>query len=107
VWKLTKVRIHAGAADELEQAVLWYEKESPNLGLKFAEAFENALQLLREEHPPLVNVPGEAGSLGAKRLLLYRFPFSVVVYKYHDELIVIALAHHSRRPGYWKDRFHT
>jgi len=104
---LTKVRIHAGAADELEHAVLWYERESPNLGLKLADAFENAVQLLKEKHPPLVNLPGNAGGFGAKRLLFHRFPFSVVVYKHHDEFIVIALAHHSRRPGYWSDRFHT
>ena len=82
-------------------------KGKPKPRLEFADAFESALQLLREEHPPIVNVPGEAGKLGAKRLLLHRFPFSVVVYEHHDEFIVIALAHQSRRPGYWKDRFHT
>ena len=101
------VRILAQAADELEHAVLWYENESPQLGLRLIEAFENAVQLLREEMPPLVPVAREAGALGAKRLLLHRFPFSVVVFERDNEFIVIALAHHSRRPGYWKDRFHT
>ena len=102
-----QVRILADAADELEQAALWYERESPELGVRLVEAFENVLQLLREELPPLVTMGGQAGDLGAKRLLLHRFPFSVVVLEKEDEFVVVALAHFRRRPGYWKDRIHT
>ena len=101
------VRILAEAADELEHAAVWYEQESPELGLRLVEAFENAVQLLREEFPPLVSMGGKAGRLGAKRLILHRFPFSVVVLEREDEFVVVALAHFARRPGYWKDRIHT
>ena len=44
-----RVRVLAEAAEELEQAALWYEQESPDLGLRLIEAFENAVQLLRED----------------------------------------------------------
>lgn len=71
------------------------------------EAFENALQLLREDLPPLVPMGGEAGRLGAKRLLLHRFPFSVVVLEKEDTFVIVALAHFARRPGYWQDRILT
>lgn len=102
-----RVRILAEAAEELEHAAIWYEQESPDLGLRLVEAFENAVQLLREELPPLVSMGGQAGVQGAKRLLLHRFPFSVVVLERDDQFIVVALAHFARRPGYWKDRVHT
>ena len=46
----------------------------------------------------------QAGSLGAKRIILHRFPFSVVVLEREDEFVVVALAHFARRPGYWKER---
>lgn len=101
---MKQVRLLAQAADELEHAVLWYEQESPQLGQRMLSAFEEALQLLKEIHPPLVPASGQAGALGAKRLLLHKFPFSIVVIEHENEFIVIALAHHSKRPNYWKDR---
>ena len=99
-----RVRVLAEAAEELAQAALWYDQESPDLGLRLIEAFENAVQLLREELPPLVTMGRQAGSLGAKRIILHRFPFSVVVLEREDEFVVVALAHFARRPGYWKER---
>ena len=33
-----------------------------------------------------------------------RFPYDVVVVERQNETIVVAFAHHSRQPGYWRDR---
>jgi hypothetical protein len=35
---------------------------------------------------------------------LRRFPYDIVVRERVDEIIVVAVAHQSRRPGYWKNR---
>jgi len=43
----------------------------------------------------------EAGDTGAKRLILERFPYDIVAIELPDETVVIAVAHHSRKPGYW------
>jgi len=102
-----RVRVLAEAAEELEQAAIWYEQQCPDLGVQLVEAFENAVQLLREDYPPLVGMENQAGNLGAKKILLHRFPFSVVVVKHNDEFVVVALAHFARRPEYWKERFNT
>ncbi|MGH8701418.1 MAG: type II toxin-antitoxin system RelE/ParE family toxin, partial [Burkholderiales bacterium] len=40
----------------------------------------------------------------ARRILLNRFPYSVVYRTSSDEIIVIAVAHQRRRPGYWRRR---
>jgi hypothetical protein len=40
----------------------------------------------------------------ATPLLLRKFPFSVVYYIRNDELRVVPLAHHSRKPGYGVNR---
>jgi hypothetical protein len=53
---------------------------------------------------PLLSMPDEAGIRGVKRLPLRRFPYAVVVRAEASELVVIAFAHTSRRPGYWRDR---
>ena len=47
-----QVRILADAADELEQAALWYERESPELGVRLVEAFELSLIHISEPTRP-------------------------------------------------------
>ena len=83
------------------------KKRLPEPGGRLLNAFENALTLLTDEPLPLASTTGQAGSLGAKRLLLHRFPFDVVIVEENGELVVVAVAHHSRRPGYWIVRLGT
>ena len=101
------VRVLAQAASELEEAAKWYEAEFVGLGTRLLDEFQRAVQLLREDMPPLLPVPGDAGRYGAKRLLLHRFPFSIVIVQSSSEIVVVAVAHQSRRPGYWSERLST
>jgi hypothetical protein len=39
-----------------------------------------------------------------RRLLMTRFPYQVVYRVRPSEIVVVALAHLKRRPGYWKHR---
>lgn len=101
------LRIHVAAAEEAAEAAVWYEKERPGLGVEFERAIDAALDLLEEAVVPLTSVPGTAGTRGVKRLMLRRFPYSVIVYERDTEIFVIAFAHHARRPGYWRERLRT
>lgn len=101
---MRRVRIHTAAAEEAAEAAAWYEKERPGLGADFERAVDAALDLLEAEIVPLATVPGVAGKRGAKRLLLRRFPYAVIVRESGTEVVVIAFAHTSRRPGYWRRR---
>ena len=101
---MRRVRIHAAAAEEAAEAAAWYEKERPGLGADFERAVDAALDLLEAEIVPLVAVPGAAGKRGAKRLLLRRFPYAVILRQSATEVVVVAFAHTSRRPGYWRGR---
>jgi len=47
---------------------------------------------------------GETVPSGLKRMLLYRFPFSIIYSVEKDLILVIAIAHHGRRPNYWQSR---
>lgn len=98
------VEVSKEAAQELEESAAWYEKEDPGLGARLVDAFAHAVRLLEEPNPPLTPVGGTAGSRGAKRLLLHRFPFSLVTLSRGSVIVVIAFAHHSRKPGYWTGR---
>ena len=101
---MRRVRILEDASDEALAAAAWYDQQKRGLGIEFEQALDAALDLLEEDLAPLVPVPGVAGAKGAKRLLLGRFPYSIVVRESSDEYLLIAIAHQHRRPGYWKDR---
>jgi hypothetical protein len=101
---MRRVRIHEAAAEEAAEAAAWYENERPGLGTDFQRAVEAALDLLEEEIVPLVSVAGAAGTRGIKRLLLRRFPYAVIVRESAAEIVIVAFAHTSRRPGYWRSR---
>ncbi|MEE8585021.1 MAG: hypothetical protein V3T83_09240, partial [Acidobacteriota bacterium] len=95
---MARVTIIEAAAEEAAEAAAWYESQRPGLGVKFERAVDSALDLLEEKIVPLVPMPGAAGRLGIKRLILRRFPYDVVVRERGGEILVIAFAHHSRRP---------
>jgi len=99
-----KVRILRQAADEAEAAAAWYEQERQGLGAEFVEAIEAAIDVIEDGFLPLSPMPGISGAQGAKRLILRRFPYDIVIVDRNDERIVVAFAHHSRKPGYWRDR---
>lgn len=85
---------------ELSDGAVYYSQEgSVELGLAFVDEFERALDLLCT-HPKL----GAPWRSGRRRFPLRRFPYSIIYYIKGDELRVIALAHHRRRPDYWAGR---
>ncbi len=92
-------RFYPQAWQEVEEAEAWYRQRNPEAGVRFLSALHDALENLSRwpQRWPIYR-------FGTRRIVLYRFPFSIV---YRDEpklVSVIAVAHHKRRPGYWKDR---
>jgi toxin ParE1/3/4 len=88
------------AERELIEGALFYAREaSPDLGLAFIAEFERMVGLLCRR--PRVG-PVWRGT--TRRLPLRRFPYSIIYQLTADEVRVIALAHQSRRPGYWRGR---
>ncbi|CAN5905857.1 MAG: type II toxin-antitoxin system RelE/ParE family toxin [Ornithinimicrobium sp.] len=87
------------AEEEFLEWVDRYEGEVRGLGGEFIEEVERALERIATfpEHgsPHLVNT---------RRVVLQRFPFSVVYDILPEGALVVAVAHHRRRPGYWRER---
>lgn len=101
---MSSVRVLEAAATEAEGAAAWYEARRKGLGIQFRSEFKLALDRLREGILPGSPSPGVLGKRGVKRLLMNRFPFSVVFVAKGKDVVVLALAHHRRRPDYWRDR---
>lgn len=95
-----KVLLHPAAADELSEAASFYaERAHKELGLAFIAEFERSINLLSDS-PEL----GAVWRGTARRLPVRRFPYSVIYRLIGETIQVLAVAHHRRRPGYWKKR---
>jgi len=92
------------AEDELIEAEKWYERQRPGLGREFRTAIDEGMERLLKAPlaaSPIVNLPP---SISARRVLVKRFPYSIVFIEHGEDLWVVAFAHHRRRPGYWRQR---
>jgi hypothetical protein len=98
------VRILEEATQETAEAAAWYDAERLGLGEEFFEAVDAAIDLIEEGVLPLLPMPRKARAHGAKRIILKRFPYDIVALERPHEIVVIAVAHHSRKPGYWRER---
>jgi plasmid stabilization system protein ParE len=94
-----KHEFHPEAEQELYEAAARYESEVPELGFRFADEVERVIRLLLE-HPEL----GSRLDDELRHFVLRRYPFSVVYAVVSDVVYVVAVAHGSREPDYWRPR---
>ena len=89
---------------DVAEAASWYEGRLNGLGDQFLDAYSHCLKEI-EEHPEqfsrMETIPD---SSTIRPVLLSRFPYAVVYEMFPDEVIVLAVAHVSRRPNYWIGR---
>jgi hypothetical protein len=95
-----EVRFHRLAAREYEKARTWYEGRSAGLGAEFADETDRAIARIAR-YPNRWPVYFKR----FRRVRLRRFPYSLY---YHmvdsSRVLVVAVAHARRRPGYWRRR---
>ena len=92
------MRFHPDAIAEVRAARIWYSARNIEAGDRFREELKWALDRIRERPETW-----PAHVHGTHRKAFRRFPY-VVVYRIRDEVQVIAIPHHRRRPGYWRTR---
>ena len=89
---------HDARAEFLE-AVQYYEDSQIGLGRRFRVAVESAVKSIAENpfryrvlHPPF------------RRYLLPNFPYAIIYCIEPVNILIIAVAHTKRKPGYWIKR---
>jgi plasmid stabilization system protein ParE len=98
------LQIHRLAEDELTAAASWYESKQAGLGISLLDLVDNMVDRVCSGRLPSSPVPGVASDKRARRVLVIRFPYSIVFYEHKNEIVIVAFAHSSRRPGYWRSR---
>ena len=94
------VRFHPWAELEILEAQLYYRDRSDVAAQAFALEMDHAFAAIAESPERWLKVSGEV-----RRYVLRRFPYNVLYRFESDRVFVTAIAHQSRRPGYWYGRW--
>ncbi|MBI3479776.1 MAG: type II toxin-antitoxin system RelE/ParE family toxin [Nitrosomonadales bacterium] len=94
------VSLSREAEADADAAVEWYIGEGAFI------AADDFLGEIEQTMGMLARFPevGEAGLHNMRMLPLHGFPYSLIYRLQADAIRIIAIAHHSRRPGYWVGR---
>jgi toxin ParE2 len=87
------------AEQELQDSAGFYDQESPLLTDRFLDAFLAVMERLGRYPESGTRI---SGHLRIARL--NEFPYNVVYRIESRSIIVVAMAHQSRKPNYWKGR---
>lgn len=94
-----KAEFHPAASEEIVETAAYYDGEVPGLGNSFIIEVERIIEILRDQ--PKI---GQRIKKEFRRIILARFPYSLIYYIEPERIWVIAVAHQHRRPGYWQER---
>jgi plasmid stabilization system protein ParE len=84
---------------EVVEAVDYYEQRRPGLGLEFLAEINRAYQLIADAPERWRRLTRRV-----RRFLLRGFPYGVIYEVRENMILVVAVMHLSRRPGYWRRR---
>lgn len=96
---MKRLRFDPRAQHDLDEAIRYYAGAYAPACTALLGAVDRVLELLCH-HP-------EAGTLvrrGARKWPLAKFPYLIVYRVDGDELVVLAVVHMRRRPGFWQER---
>src|SRR5882762_2352614 len=93
------VEFHADAAEEVAEARVKYAAQSPRTAARFVAEVSRAIGRIAEGPQRWPRYLRKT-----RFFRLRRFPYLVVYRIEADKIMVIALAHVRRKPGYWKRR---
>lgn len=99
---MLEVHFHPEAQEEYQDALIWYALRSHQAAFRFEQEVERVQQLIRE-NPLQFALYDDIHRLA----LLRRYPYTLVYEVISEKIIIIAVAHTRRKPGYWWRRSGT
>ncbi|MGH9877553.1 MAG: type II toxin-antitoxin system RelE/ParE family toxin [Nitrososphaerales archaeon] len=96
---MTRIVFLAPAEEEMLEAAEYYESQRRGLGRNFLAEVQRTVDRIAE-NPRL----GQIVRQDIRRRLTRRFPFGILYRLDPEEIVIIAVMHLRRRPGYWSDR---
>lgn len=94
-----KYVFHPAALTEYSEAVQYYAQEQVELAQAFVNAVEAAIFRITEapDRYPIFDDD-------IRRCLTRKFPYGILYTIEPTFILIVAVMHNGRKPGYWKDR---
>lgn len=90
---------HPEAEEEFIAAARFYERYAEGLGREFIAEVRYTVRRI-VTHPE----SGAPFTGGLRRMLVDRFPYAVLYRAEAERILLVAVMHLHRRPGYWRRR---
>jgi hypothetical protein len=87
------------ALTEQDDAADYYNAQQPGLGLDFLTEVERTVERIQQFPNAWPTV-----SQRSRRCRLNRFPYGLVYQVKSERIVILAVLHLHRRPGYWSNR---
>ena len=91
--------VHADAETEILQAVAWYAERSALAARAFVQEMMSMVVLADRSPETWPRCFGNT-----RRIVFPHFPFDLVFRMKGETIEIVAVAHHRRRPWYWRNR---
>ncbi len=101
---LDDFEFHPEARAEFLADIDWFEEREFGLGERFAAAVRASIEDAVESPEGWSAWPGWNREPVVRSRGVKRFQYRVVHFVSGELVIVVAVAHEKRRPGYWRDR---
>lgn len=101
---MTILRVLKEARRDMLAAAQWYDEQRPGLGEDFEVAVRARFREIAESPHRFPRLESVRTRRFFRRARVKGFPYIVVFEELPDECVVYAVAHTSRRPGYWLRR---
>ncbi|HEX5105980.1 MAG TPA: type II toxin-antitoxin system RelE/ParE family toxin [Pirellulaceae bacterium] len=92
--------LDADAEAELDDAIAWYNRRDPGIGLELEDEVRAAISRI-EQNP---GIGARYRNTDYRFYRVKRFPYLIYYMEVPDKVWVTAIAHGSRRPNYWRKR---
>jgi len=92
-------RFHPEALNEFEAATRYFAERQPGLELRFMSNVEAAIQRVCEAPRRWRILEGEV-----RCCLVHVFPYAVLYVVEPRDVLIVAVMHCRREPGYWRSR---
>jgi toxin ParE1/3/4 len=90
---------HPEALIEYSEAVKYYAEQRTEVAQVFINAIEDTVYRIRESSDRYVVIDEDV-----RKCMTRKFPYGILYTIEQDYILILAIMHCSREPGYWKNR---
>ena len=94
-----RIDFHPEATAELDASTDWYAEHGAAAARNFLVAVDIAITSITQDPVRFFRVDERHQACS-----VVKFPFQIVYRHESNRIVIIAIAHAKRRPGYWRDR---